>query len=73
VPVIFPHIAIPQLSLRYKPIKQLETRLSVGFSLTGFWFGLSADYGLERKDDAATAERATSHQTQLRTPFRDTL
>jgi hypothetical protein len=72
VPVIFPHIAIPQLSLRYKPIKQLETRLSVGFSLTGFWFGLSADYGLERKEDAASAGHATS-QTQLHTPFRDTL
>jgi hypothetical protein len=73
VPVIFPHIAIPQLSLRYKPIKQLETRLSVGFSLTGFWFGLSADYGLERKEDAASAGHATNHETQLRTPFRDTL
>ncbi len=46
VPVIFPHIA-GQLGLRYKPIKQLETRLSLGISLTGFWFGLSADYGLE--------------------------
>jgi hypothetical protein len=47
VPVIFPHIA-GQLGLRYKPIKQLETRLAVGISLTGFWFGLSADYGLEQ-------------------------
>ena len=46
VPVIFPHVA-GQIGLRYKPIKQLETRLAVGISLTGFWFGLSADYGLE--------------------------
>ena len=49
-----PHIAIPQVSLRYKPIRQLETRLSLGFSLTGFWFGLSADYGLEKNDQAET-------------------
>jgi len=48
VPVVFPHIAIPQLSLRYKPVKQVEGRLSLGFSLTGFWFGLSVDYGLEK-------------------------
>jgi hypothetical protein len=66
VPVIFPHIAVPQLSLRYKPIKQLETRLSLGFSLTGFWFGLSADYGLEHRPEAA-------HKSGLRTSLRDTL
>jgi len=54
VPVLFPHIAIPQLSLRYKPIKQIESRLSLGFSLTGFWFGLSVDYGLEKPDEAGT-------------------
>jgi hypothetical protein len=46
VPLIFPQLA-GQIGLRYKPIKQLETRLAVGVSLTGFWFGLSADYGLE--------------------------
>ncbi|MGH7269389.1 MAG: hypothetical protein ACREJ3_03080, partial [Polyangiaceae bacterium] len=47
VPVIFPHIAIPQLGLRYKPVKEFEARLNIGFSLTGFFFGLSGDYGLE--------------------------
>ncbi len=47
VPIIFPHIAIPQFALRYKPIKEVESRFSLGFSLTGFWFGLSVDYGLE--------------------------
>ncbi len=52
VPVLFPHIAVPQFSLRYKPIKQVESRLSLGFSLTGFWFGLSVDYGLEKRDQA---------------------
>jgi hypothetical protein len=50
VPVVFPHISFPQLDVRYKPIKQMEARLSVGFSLTGFWFGLSADYGLEQPE-----------------------
>jgi hypothetical protein len=57
VPVLFPHIAVPQLSLRYKPIKQVESRLSLGFSLTGFWFGLSVDYGLEKRDQADTKEK----------------
>ena len=47
-PNIFPLINFPQLGVRYKPMKQLETRLGVGFSLTGFWFGLSANYGLEK-------------------------
>jgi hypothetical protein len=51
VPVIFPNIWFPTLGLRYKPIKMLETRLQAGFSLTGFWFGLSADYGLEKRGD----------------------
>ncbi|HXX67698.1 MAG TPA: hypothetical protein VEK07_10975 [Polyangiaceae bacterium] len=68
VPVIFPHVAVPQLSLRYKPIKQLETRLSLGFSLTGFWFGVSADYGFEKKEEPS----ASPHGTREGEP-RDTL
>ena len=63
VPVVFPHISIPQFSLRYKPIKQFETRLSLGFGLTGFWFGLSADYGLERPEDS---KAKTAHGLQVR-------
>jgi hypothetical protein len=47
-PNIFPLINFPQLGLRYKPIKQMEARFGLGFSLTGFWFGMSADYGLEK-------------------------
>jgi hypothetical protein len=58
VPVIFPHIA-GQLGFRYKPIKQLQTRLDLGISLTGFWFGLSADYGLEKTDHEAGHPAAT--------------
>jgi hypothetical protein len=52
VPVLFPHIAFPQFSVRYKPMKQMEARLSLGFSITGFWFGVSADYGLEKPEDS---------------------
>jgi hypothetical protein len=67
IPVVFPHIAIPQLGLRYKPIKQVEARLGLGFSLTGFWLGLSVDYGLEKPDEkpAATPHKA-SHQVRVR-------
>jgi hypothetical protein len=49
-PVFFPWVGIPQIGLRYKPIGQVETRLTVGLALTGFWFGLSADYGLEKRE-----------------------
>ncbi|AUX39194.1 hypothetical protein SOCE26_005760 [Sorangium cellulosum] len=45
-PSVFPWISFPQVSFRYKPIKQLQTRLDTGFSITGFYFGLSAGYGL---------------------------
>jgi len=45
-PFIFPWISLPQLSFRYKPIKQLQTRLDTGFSISGFFFGLTASYGL---------------------------
>lgn len=48
-PVIAPWISVPQIGLRLKPVKQFEARLGIGFSLTGFWFGLSANYGLEKK------------------------
>ena len=55
MPVLFPHRHFPQLGLRYKPIKQFEARLGLGFSLTGFWFGLSGDYGLEKQPDSERA------------------
>lgn len=44
-PVILPWLSLPQLSFRVKPIKQLQARADVGFSITGFFFGLSAGYG----------------------------
>ena len=46
-PNLFPLVNFPQVGFRYKPIKQVEARFGLGFSITGFWFGLSADYGLE--------------------------
>jgi hypothetical protein len=48
-PVIFPWISLPQFGLRFKPRKDLVGRIGIGFALTGFWFGLNAQYGLEQK------------------------
>ncbi len=48
-PAIFPWISIPQIGLRFKPIKNFVGRLGVGFALTGFWFGFNGQYGLEQK------------------------
>ena len=47
-PPLFPWIAVPQIGLRFKPIKNFVARLGIGFALTGFWFGLSGQYGLEQ-------------------------
>jgi hypothetical protein len=67
VPVVFPTINVPELGLRYKPIKQLEVRADMGFGLTGFWFGLGVDYGFEK------AESPDTHKAGLQTRFHDTL
>jgi hypothetical protein len=48
-PNVFPWISLPQFGLRYKPVKNFVARLGVGFALTGFWFGLNGEYGLEQK------------------------
>ena len=57
-PVSLPaHRRLPQLGIRYKiPIKQLVARAQIGFQLTGFFFQLSVDYGLEKPpgDDTGT-------------------
>lgn len=45
-PIIFPWVSLPQLSFRYKPIKQVQIRFDTGWSLSGFFFGLSGGYGL---------------------------
>lgn len=51
VPNVFIHLAIPQFGVRWKPRKDVQARFGFGFSLTGFWFGLSANYGLEAAMD----------------------
>ena len=56
-PILFPMVNFPQIGLRYKPVKSFEARLGMGFSLTGFWFGISGDYGLEREEDSATPSK----------------
>jgi hypothetical protein len=47
-PNFFPWLSVPQFGLRYKPAKDFQARLGVGFALTGFWFGLSGSWGMER-------------------------
>lgn len=60
IPVIFPNIWVPELGIRWKPIKQFEMRLQTGFSLTGFWFGIHGDYGLEKPpEDNGPSKKAT--------------
>lgn len=45
-PFVFPWISLPAMSFRFKPVKQLQTRLDAGFSITGFYVGLATHYGL---------------------------
>ena len=45
-PMVFPWLSLPQVSFRAKPIKELQLRADVGFSITGFFFGAVASYGL---------------------------
>jgi len=44
-PVVFPWFAL-QTGARYKPHRNFVARLDLGFGLSGFFFGLGADYGL---------------------------
>lgn len=44
-PIVLPWLSLPQVSFRVKPIKQLQARVDAGFSIWGFFFGLSAGYG----------------------------
>jgi hypothetical protein len=61
VPTIFPQISIPELGLRFKPIKEVEARLIIGFSLTGPFFQFSADYGLESRKPDTKLPEPTAH------------
>lgn len=48
-PAVFPWLSVPQIGLRVKPIKNVVARIGLGFALTGFWFGIEGQYGLEQK------------------------
>jgi hypothetical protein len=48
-PNFFPTITIPNVGLRFKPSRAFAARAQVGFSVTGFWFGLSGSYGFPGK------------------------
>jgi hypothetical protein len=52
-PVLFPTITIPNIGLRYKPVRSFAARAQIGFSITGFWFGISGSYGFEGKKRTA--------------------
>jgi hypothetical protein len=81
IPVIFPHVSIPQIGLRFHPTKEIAARLGAGFSLTGFWVGLSANYDVEplftgdKTDKGEKKEESpdSEHKTSLRMRRRDTL
>ena len=40
-PFIFPYVVLPQLGFRVQPVKILQIRADTGFSITGFFVGLS--------------------------------
>ena len=58
VPVFFPTFSIPQIGVRVKPVKEVVARLNVGFSITGFFFGISGSYGIPQKKEGETASPA---------------
>jgi hypothetical protein len=62
-PILFPMINFPDIGIRYKPVKTFEARLGLGFSLTGFWFGISGDYGLEKQEDALAPAKPDKDKT----------
>lgn len=44
-PIVFPWLAL-QTGMRFKPHRNFAARLDLGFGLSGFFFGLGANYGL---------------------------
>jgi hypothetical protein len=69
VPVVFPQITIPNLGVRYKPVKEFEMRVNLGFSITGFWFGISGNYGLEKPSESeAPAKKGASRSRATALP-----
>ncbi|MGH7281293.1 MAG: hypothetical protein ACRELY_07210, partial [Polyangiaceae bacterium] len=62
VPNIIPHIYFPELGMRIKPVREIETRIGVGFSLSGFYFGVSGDYGIEKKPEKQADPQSMNEQ-----------
>ncbi|CAN5751130.1 hypothetical protein BH09MYX1_BH09MYX1_08230 [soil metagenome] len=60
VPNVFAHLALPQLGIRFKPIKNLQARFSTAFTLTGFMFSFGLDFGLEFKKSPPPAVVGTA-------------
>jgi hypothetical protein len=54
IPVIFPQVYFPSIGVRFEPVKNFEARLGLGFSLTGFYFGISGNYGFEKPPEGET-------------------
>jgi hypothetical protein len=44
-PSFLPQLTLPNLGVRIKPMREFAGRVQVGFSITGFWFGISGSYG----------------------------
>jgi hypothetical protein len=57
-PILFPYVSFPDIGIRWKPVKQFQARLGIGFSLTGFYFGISGDYGLEQPEGAGETPKS---------------
>jgi len=45
-PNFLPNLSIPQVGIRFHPVKEFEGRVAIGFSPYGFYFQLSGNYGL---------------------------
>lgn len=53
IPNVFPQLVVPQFGVRIKPAREMEMRVGLGVSVTGFFFGVSGDYAIEKKNDSA--------------------
>jgi hypothetical protein len=49
IPQPFFHLALQPVGFRYKPTKFLQVRFGVGLQITGVFFNLAVDYGLEQQ------------------------
>lgn len=47
VPSVLPWLVLPEVGIRFKPLKTFETRVDLGFALGGFFFMVRGAFGLE--------------------------